>query len=150
VIIKFGPIDLAHWLKLHAWAEPREVKPGEKGNFALEIEIPEHGHIQSHATSDPFLVPAELVLDDLDGIKFGLVEYPPHSEEKVFDWVWMKRVLSVYSGTIKLIVPFTIAADAASGVKKVGARLKYQGCTASDCLPPNTQDVATEITILPS
>jgi hypothetical protein len=150
VIIKFGPIDLAHWLKLHAWAEPREVKPGEKGNFVLEIEIPEHGHIQSHATSDPFLVPAELVLDDLDGIKFGLVEYPPHSEEKVFDWVWMKRVLSVYSGTIKLIVPFTIAADAASGVKKVGARLKYQGCTASDCLPPNTQDVATEITILPS
>jgi len=149
MIVKFGPIvDLAHWLKLHAWTEPREVKPGEKGSFVLEIEIPANGHIQSHATSDPFLVPAELILDALDGIAFGPVEYPPQPEEQVFDWVWMKRVLSVYSGTIKLIVPFIIAADAASGVKKVGARLKYQGCTASDCLPPNIQDVAAEITIL--
>jgi hypothetical protein len=149
MISKTGPIDLANWLKLFVWAEPPDVKPGEEGRLVLEVEIPALGHIQSPATSDPFLVPAELVLDAVDGVTFGQVQYPPPSEEKVFDWVWMKRVLSVYSGTITLFVPFIMAPDAAAGVKKIQARLKYQGCTASDCLPPNSQTVEAGINVRP-
>ncbi len=149
MINKTGPIDLANWLKLFAWAEPQDLKPRESGRLVLEVEIPAIGHIQSHATSDPFLVPAELVLDAIDGVTFGNVQYPPPSEEKVFDWVWMKRVLSVYSGTITLVVPFTIAPAVAVGVKKVQGRLKYQGCTVSDCLPPNSQTVEAEIRVSP-
>jgi len=72
-----------------------------------------------------------------------------NQEEKVFDWVWMKRVLSVYNGTITLFVPFIIAPDAAAGVKKIQARVKYQGCTASDCLPPNFQTVEAGINVRP-
>ena len=101
MITKTGPIDLANWLKLFAWIEPLDMKPGSEGKFFLNIEIPDIGHIQSHLTSDPFLVPAELVLDALDDVAFGQVQYPPPSEEKVFDWVWMKRVLSVYSDGVK-------------------------------------------------
>jgi hypothetical protein len=144
---KTGPIDLANWLKLFAWTEPPDMKPGREGKFFLKIDIPDVGHIQSHATSDPFLVPAELILDFVNDVAFGQVQYPPPTEEKVFDWVWMKRVLRVYSGTITLAVPFTLSSDAAAGVRKIQARFRYQGCTASDCLPPNSQTVEAEMRV---
>jgi hypothetical protein len=148
LIIKNGPIDLTQWLELHAWVAPRDVRRGEEGYFVLEVKIPPNGHIQSHQITDPFLVAAELMLDPADGITFGNVQYPPPSEEKVFDWVWMKRVLSVYTGTIRLVVPFTVATAAARGTKKLRARLNYQGCTVADCLPPNTQMIEDEISII--
>jgi Disulphide bond corrector protein DsbC len=147
MITKAGPIDLANWLKLSAWTEPLDMKPGSEGKFFLKIGIPDMGHIQSHGTSDTFLVPAELILDAVDDVAFGQVQYPPPSEEKVFDWVWMKRVLRVYSGTIMLIVPFTLSSHAATGVRKVQARFRYQGCTVSDCLPPNSQTVEAEMRV---
>lgn len=147
MITKTGTIDLANWLKLSAWTEPPDMKPGSEGKFFLKVEIPDIGHIQSHATSDPFLVPAELILDSVDDVAFGQVQYPAPSEEKVFDWVWMKRILRVYSGTITLVVPFTLSSHAAAGVRKVQAHFRYQGCTASDCLPPNSQTVRAEIRV---
>ncbi len=147
MITKTGPIDLANWLKLFAWTDPWDMKPGSEGKFFLEVEIPAIGHIQSHATSDPFLVPAELILDAVDSVAFGQVQYPPPSEEKVFGWVWMKRVLSVYSGTITLAVPFTLSPHAAAGVRKFQAHFRYQGCTTSDCLPPNSQTTEAEMRV---
>ena len=29
------PIDLANWLKLRAWLEPQDMKPGDSGRFGV-------------------------------------------------------------------------------------------------------------------
>jgi hypothetical protein len=138
------PTDTAQWLTLRAHVEPECLRPGERGVLVVEAEIPPGCHIEAHEPSEPFLVPAELDLDSVEGVAIGPVRYPAE-EEKRFGW--SLAVLRVYRRSIRFETPVEIETDAAAGSGVIRGRLHYQGCTPAACLMPATQLVEAELEI---
>lgn len=139
-------IDLAQWLRLTPSLEPAVLKLGVEGQLIVEIAIPAGGHIESDQPAEKFLIPTELVLDPIEHINFGLVQYPKATEKRFF---WTETVLKVFSGTIQIKVPLIVSRDAPPKTVTIFSTLNYQGCTASSCLPPNNQKFSIEAKILP-
>jgi hypothetical protein len=79
------PTDTTQWLALRAHVEPECLRPGERGVLVVEAEIPPGCHIEAHEPSEPFLVPAELNLEPVEGATIGPVRYPA-TEDKQFVW----------------------------------------------------------------
>lgn len=136
--------DLAEWLELRAWVEPKRLRPGEQGTLVVEVRIPPGCHIEAQEPSEPFLVPTELSPDPIEGVTLGPVRYPPaklkHSD-------WSPAVLRVYEGSVRFEAPVEIEAAAATGLRTIRSRLQYQGCTPTACLMPAAQPVEAELEI---
>ena len=138
-------LALQSWLALRARVEPEELAPGEAGRLVVEVTIPEGCHIESYEPSEPFLIPAALALEDVDGVAMGRVAYPP-DEVETFDW--SPTVLKVYRGTVELTAPFEVAAGATPGRRRVTGRMGYQGCTETLCYPPAEQEVTAFLQVV--
>ena len=52
-----------------------------------------------------------------------------------------------YSGSAAFTVPFTVNADAAEGGSTLNAKVRYQVCNDTVCLPPKTVPLAAAVTI---
>jgi hypothetical protein len=140
------PTALAQWLTLRAHVEPECLRPGERGRLVVEAEIPPGCHIEAHEPSEPFLVPAELNLDPVEGMTIGPVRYPM-AEEKRFGW--SPAVLRVHRGSVRFEAPLEVAAGAAAGPRAISGRSQYQACTPAACLMPVAQLVEVELEICP-
>ncbi len=136
-------MNLKDWLKIKATTEPSLVKSGQNSELILEVEIPKDSHIESHRPSEKFLIPTEVILDKKDGIAFGEVVYPK-SHEKKFDW--SDVILQVYSGKVIFRIPLLPEVEV-RGEKTITGKIKYQGCTSTLCLPPNSQTFTASITV---
>lgn len=137
-------VDMSQWLALRAHLEPLYLEPGQRGKLVVDVTIPDDCHIEAHEPIEPFLVPTKLDLDPVEGVAFGPVSNP-EAEEKRFEW--SPVVLRVYRGTIRLEVPFEVAAGAAAGLRQIRGRLSYQGCTRLACLMPSTQTVEAALEV---
>jgi hypothetical protein len=140
------PTNTAQWLALRAHVEPECLRPGERGVLVVEAEIPPGCHIEAHEPSEPFLVPAELNLEPVEGVAIGPVRYPA-AEEKRFDW--SPAVLRVYRSSIRLETPVEIGTNTKAGSRVIRGRLQYQGCTPAACLMPAVQLIEVELDISP-
>ncbi len=138
------PADLAEWLKLRAWVEPKRLRPGEQGTLVVQVRIPPGCHIEAHEPSEPFLVPTELSPDPIEGVTIGPTRYPP-AKLKRSDW--SPAVLRVYEGSVRFEAPVEVEAAAAAGLRTIRSRLQYQGCTPNACLMPAAQPVEAELEI---
>ncbi len=136
--------DLAEWLKLRAWVEPKRLRPGEQGTLVVQARIPPGCHIEAQEPSEPFLVPTELSLDPIVGVTPGPPRYPP-AKLKRSDW--SPAVLLVYEGSVRFEAPVEVEAAAAAGLRTIRGRLQYQGCTPNACLMPAAQPVEAELEI---
>ncbi|HZD18702.1 MAG TPA: OsmC family protein [Actinomycetota bacterium] len=133
------------WTAPSAREEPRRLAPGEAGRIVVAIDVPEGCHIQSHTPAEPFLIPTTLALDPSAGLSFGPASYPAGETER-FDWTPV--VLDVYRGRIEIVVPVTVEAGAILGRRTVPGRVRYQGCTATACLPPAELGVSVDLEIV--
>ena len=124
---------LAPWAPPVASIEPARLVPGAEGRLVITLDVPEGCHVQSHRPSQPFLVPTTLSVDPPGhGLELGQPTYPDGEVER---YGWTDVALTVYRGTVRITVPVRAMADW-SGTSRLTARLRYQGCTESACLPP--------------
>ena len=137
--------DLANWLSLAARFEPARLTPGERGRLVVEVRVPDGCHVESHRPSEPFLIPTELFVGEVDGVRVEEVEYPP-DEERVLDW--SPAVLRVYRGSFELAASVEVSAGAAPGSRSISGRVRYQGCTEAHCLMPAEQSVEATLDIV--
>ena len=94
-------------------------------------------HVNSYKPLDEFAIPTTLTLDPATATLTGDPQYPPHAM-KAFEFTGGKQ-LAVYDGTFR--IPFR--AKLKPGVTKFTATLRYQACSDTICLVPNT--ATTEI-----
>src|SRR5689334_1652272 len=87
-------------------------------------------HVNAHQPRDQFLIPTTLDVTPPAGIGVGTVEYPKPVERKL---AFSDDPLLLYEGTIELRAPLT-----GSGSGRFEARLRYQACDDTRCLPPAT------------
>jgi thiol:disulfide interchange protein DsbD len=105
----------------------------------VEMTIAPGWHVNAHDPTDRFLVPTTLELTPPPGMRAGAVRYPT-PVEKALDFADGKR-LRLYEGRVRLEAPFEGSAQDASPLR---AKLRYQACDDTTCLPPRTVELTAE------
>jgi DsbC/DsbD-like thiol-disulfide interchange protein len=123
----------------YLFPEQVTVPAGKATTVTLHFRIAPGLHINSHTPSEDELIPTTLSIPGDSGVRIEGAVYP-HGTEFTLP-LDPKTKLSVYSGE------FTIQARivATAGDHLVEARLRYQACDNSACMPPRTMTVAIDV-----
>lgn len=114
-------------------ADANRLIAGKPFRLAVVAEIRAGWHVNSHTPKEDFLIPTEVKLKPVPGLKFSAVTYPPQLERK---FAFSDTKLAVYAGKTVFVVPGTVDAGAAPGPRTISAVLSYQPCNDNQCLPP--------------
>ncbi|HVO58108.1 MAG TPA: protein-disulfide reductase DsbD domain-containing protein [Dongiaceae bacterium] len=126
--------------KLAAYASFEPAARGKQLEIAVVMKIREGYHVNARETTFDYLIPTDLKAADLPaGFKAGDVAYPRGALRK-FNFT-KDQPLNVYTDTVVLRVPLTVAADAPLGEHHLPFKLRYQACSTDVCLPPVTLPV---------
>jgi thiol:disulfide interchange protein len=115
------------------------VPAGKPSAVTLHFRIAPGLHVNSNKPHDEFLIPTVFSIPDGSGVKLAAANYPQgHDITLPAD---PKTKLNVYTGD------FTIDARlvATAGNHMVQAKLRYQACDNSQCMPPKTITVAVNV-----
>ena len=104
-----------------------QKRSGDEVEGTVVATVEDGWHINSNAPTEEFAIPTVLELD-ADVIE---VKYPPHAM-KAFEFTGGKQ-LAVFDG--KVAIPFR--AKLKAGATVIKAKLHYQACSDTVCLPPN-------------
>jgi thiol:disulfide interchange protein DsbD len=108
-----------------------QKRAGDDVEGTVKVTIAEGWHVNSNKPLEEFSIPTTL---ELDPATAELLEprYPAH-QLKAFEFTGGKE-LAVYDGTFDV----GFKAKLKPGATKIAATLKYQACSNTVCLPPNT------------
>ncbi len=117
--------------------------PGKQMEIAVVVKIRDGHNLNARETTFDYLIPTDLKAESPAGLKLGAVVYP---KGKLHNFNFTKdKPLNVYTDTVVLRLPVTVAADAALGEQHIALKLRYQACSTDVCLPPVTLPVDTVI-----
>ena len=113
-------------------AEPESVPAGKAGVLELRFKVKDGFHVNSHTPKSELLIPTQIALQPVSGVKTGEVVYPAGTAYSFsFD---PKEKLDVYTGEFVVKVPVV----AAAGEHAVAGSLRYQACDHAACYPPRS------------
>lgn len=121
------------------YPEQVTVPAGKPSDVELHFRIAQGLHINSHKPKDEFLIPTTLSIPEGVGVYLSGANYPAGVDITLpLDHT---TKLSVYTGE------FTIQTRivAAAGNHLIEAKLRYQACNNSSCMPPKTIPVAIDV-----
>ncbi|MBI4516118.1 MAG: thioredoxin fold domain-containing protein [Deltaproteobacteria bacterium] len=110
-------------------------------------------HINAHKPTDAYLIPTAATLELPPGLTAEPIQYPP-PDRKAFTFAQGKELL-VYEGKLGLASGLHVPADLASMRIRLVAKLRYQACNDTTCLPPATTTaelwvpVGSEVAVAP-
>jgi Disulphide bond corrector protein DsbC len=123
----------------YLYPEQVTVIAGKASDIELHFRIAQGMHINSHAPKDESLIPTSFSIPDGLGVRLDRINYPDGKEFTLpLD---PDNKLSVY--TDEFVIQARIVAEA--GNHLVEAKLRYQACDKSVCLPPRTIPVAIDV-----
>jgi len=123
----------------YLFPEQVTVPAGKPTSVALHFRVAQGLHIQSHTPSDQDFIPTVFSIPDGSGVHLDAASYPPGAEFSMP--IDPKTKLSVYTG--EFVIQARIAATA--GNHLVAAKLHYQACDQTQCMPPKTINVAIDV-----
>ncbi len=130
--------------KLALQADQAAYAAGAAVKLSALVAIDPGWHVNSHTPTFDYLIPTELELDLPAGWVKAVVEYPP-AQKKSFAFADVP--LSVYDGDVVIQALLKIPAGTRPGVFPLRARLHYQACDHSQCLPPVTTRSELTLTV---
>ncbi len=145
VVLATAPALAANKLTL-AFDRPEEV--ARRGStIAVEAiaNIEEGWHVHSNTPPEPYLIPTVLTLTLPEGFGDPEVFYPP-PEERSFAFA-PGLVLSVYEGRLGIAAGVAIPPEFTGSSFEIAAKLRYQACNDTTCLPPATATATIEIEV---
>ncbi len=112
---------------------------GKASDVELHFRVAPGLHINSHAPKDEFLIPTTFSIPEGGGVRLEVANYPAGVEFTLpLD---PETKLSVYTGEFSIHARMV----AAAGNHLVEAKLRFQACDKSVCLPPKTIPVAIDV-----
>lgn len=123
----------------YLYPEQVSVPAGKATPVSLHFRIQQNLHINSHAPRAEYLIPTVFSVPEASGVKLATASYPAGSDYTLPADPDQK--LSVYTGE------FAIEAKIVStpGNHLVEAKLRYQACDQTQCLPPKTITVPIDV-----
>jgi hypothetical protein len=123
----------------YLFPEQVTVAAGKPSEIALHFRIAPGLHINSHTPREDYLIPTTFSIPEGAGVRLESASYPAGADFTLP--IDPSTKLSVYTGE------FTIQARivAAPGNHLVEAKLRFQACDRSECMPPKTITVAIDV-----
>jgi hypothetical protein len=124
---------------LYLFPEQVTVPAGKASPVTLHFRIAQGLHINSHTPKQEELIPTDFSIPAGAGVRLVGASYPTGSDMTLP--ADPKTKLNVYTGE------FSIEAQivAVPGNHLVEAKLRYQACSQTECLPPRTIPVAIDV-----
>jgi DsbC/DsbD-like thiol-disulfide interchange protein len=116
-------------------AEAQTVAAGRRAVVEIRFHVADGFHVNSHTPKSEMLIRTELTLEPADGVKAGVMEYPP-GQPYAFSFDPADK-LDVYAGDFTVKLPVV----ATAGEHTVVGSLRYQACDNASCYPPRTVPV---------
>lgn len=118
--------------------ELNSPKAARGGQTALKIlpEVERGWHINAHQPTETYLIPTDVQLTLPPGVSSEAIDYPQPGR-KTFAFVQGKQLL-VYEGRLGITTALNVPADFSGTRIRIEAKLRYQACNDSTCLPPAT------------
>ena len=123
----------------YLFPEQVTVAAGKASPVTLHFRIASGLHINSHVPSEDYLIPTTFSIPDGGGVRLDKADYPAGIFITLPDDP--KTKLSVYSGDFSVQARIV----ALPGNHLIEARLHYQACNETQCLPPKTIPVAIDV-----
>lgn len=130
-----GKVEAVQYL----FPEQVTVPAGKSSPVTLHFRIAPGLHINSHAPSEDYLIPTTFSIPEGASVRLDKATYPAGSDITLP--ADPKTKLSVYSG--EFIIQARIVA--AAGNHLVEAKLRYQACNQTECMPPKTITVPIDV-----
>lgn len=123
----------------YLFPEQVTVPAGKPSPINLHFRIAPGLHINSSKPSEDYLIPTAFSIPEGAGVKLDNATYPPG----VFITLPAdpNTKLSVYTGEFAIQARIV----ATPGNHLIEAKLRYQACNQSECLPPKTIPVAIDV-----
>jgi DsbC/DsbD-like thiol-disulfide interchange protein len=116
-------------------AEQQNVTAGKRSVLELHFRVVDGFHVNSHTPKSELLIPTQITLQSVSGVKAEAVQYPAGTSYSFsFD---PTEKLDVYTGAFTVKLP--VVADA--GTHTVDGTLRYQACDHAACYPPKSLPV---------
>ena len=131
---------------LQAFASDVTVKPGQKVQMSIKIEIDEGYHINSSQPLTSNLIATSISLKKLAQAAIGTIRYPKGKEVK---FQFSPESISVYEESVRIEFAVTIAKDAKAGKSNLEIQVQTQACTETLCLAPEIHVLSIPIQIEP-
>jgi hypothetical protein len=123
----------------YLYPEQVTVPAGKATAVELHFRIAPGLHINSHTPKDKFLIPTTFSMPEQAGVKLESAAYPEgHEYTLPAD---PKTRLDVFSGEFAIEAKLT----AMPGDHLVEAKLRYQACDETQCMPPKTITVPIDV-----
>jgi thiol:disulfide interchange protein/type II secretory pathway pseudopilin PulG len=119
--------------KLALQADRTAYQAGDTARIAALVAIEPGWHVNSHNPTFDYLIPTMLEIETPAGWPRPAPEYPP-AQKKSFTFADVP--LSVYDGDVVIQAQVRVPPGTARGAFTLRARLQYQACNDSQCLPP--------------
>ena len=130
-------------LKLQAveylYPEQVSIPAGKPSAVTLHFRIQQNLHINSHTPRAEYLIPTIFSVPENSGVKLAGATYPAGSDFTLPADPDQK--LSVYTGDFAIQAKIV----STSGNHLVEAKLRYQACDQTQCLPPKTITVPIDV-----
>ena len=123
----------------YMFPEQVTVTAGKASDVDLHFRIAEGMHINSHTPKDEYLIPTTFSIPDGLGVRLEQASYPAGADFTLPSDPQNK--LSVYTG--EFVIHTRIVAEA--GNHLVEAKLHFQACDKTACMPPKTIPVAIDV-----
>ena len=123
----------------YLYPEQLTLESGKSTPVTLHFRIASGLHINSHTPKDQFLIPTSLTIPASSGVKLDAANYPAGVDYALP--AAPKTKLNVYTGEFAIQAHLT----ASSGDHLVQAKLHYQACDETLCMPPRTANVAIDV-----
>lgn len=136
-----GPNRAAAKIEAVQYLYPEQVTlpAGKPSPVALHFRIAQGLHINSHTPSDEFLIPTVFSIPDGAGVRLESTNYPAGTNITLP--ADPKTKLNVYTGEFAIQTRLV----ATAGNHLVQAKLRYQACDQTQCMPPKTITVAFDV-----
>lgn len=132
---------------LSATVSPEALKPGDKAEVSVVVEIPEGYHSQSHTPSGENYIPLVVTPESTDAIVAGEPVYPPGVD---VSYPALGK-LNVYEGKVVIKVPVEVTQAARKGEVEIKGTVTYQICNDESCfMPQRNKPWAAKATITAS
>jgi DsbC/DsbD-like thiol-disulfide interchange protein len=116
-------------------AEQQNITAGKRSVLELHFRVVDGFHVNSHTPKSELLIPTQISLQPVAGVKAEAVEYPAGTSYSFsFD---PTEKLDVYTGAFTVKLP--VVAEA--GTHSVDGTLRYQACDHAACYPPKSLPV---------
>ncbi len=115
--------------------------------LVLELKVAAGWHVYGPTVPSGYTGLSLGVASEPQGVQAGPVAWPPTRSFRV---VGLDEDFAVYDGTIRIAAPLEFRVPRNSGPVKLDLALRFQTCSATDCLPPSEIRLTLEVPEAPA